>query len=183
MQEAEPRTVADESATKRSHVFGWIGLICRLALGIVLVVAGGIKLPALEQSVLAVRGYQILPYELAVFVGYALPMIEVLVGVLLIIGLFTRWASLIGGLLMLAFIIGISQAWARGISIDCGCFGGGGEVAWDVAVRGYILDLIRDVALLLAAAWGVWRPHSKLGLDAKLFGDDDMFDYADDELA
>ena len=29
-------------------------------------------------------------------------------------------------LLMVAFIIGISQAWARGLTIDCGCFGGGG---------------------------------------------------------
>ena len=30
---------------------------------------------------------------------------------------------------MLVFLVGIISAWARGLTIDCGCFGGGGAIA------------------------------------------------------
>jgi uncharacterized membrane protein YphA (DoxX/SURF4 family) len=57
--------------------------------------------------------------------GIFLPFFELAVGILLVLGASTRIAAFVSGLLMFAFIIGISQAWARGLSIDCGCFGGG----------------------------------------------------------
>lgn len=38
--------------------------------------------------------------------GYALPFIELIVGALVLIGFFTRWASFIGGLTMVALILG-----------------------------------------------------------------------------
>ena len=49
-----------------------------------------------------------------------------LVGLCLLCGLVTRVAAVVSAVLQLAFIIGISSAWARGLQIDCGCFGGGG---------------------------------------------------------
>ena len=62
----------------------------------VLVVAGALKVTNLESSVLAVRGYQLLPYEVALVVGYMLPLLEIIVGLLLIAGLLTRFAGAIG---------------------------------------------------------------------------------------
>ena len=50
-------------------------------------------------------------------------------GALLLAGLLTRGAAAVAGLLMLVFVAGIASAWARGLSIDCGCFGTGGPVA------------------------------------------------------
>ena len=74
----------------------------------------------------AVQAYEIFPDGLANTIGLALPFLEIILGVLLVLGLFTRPAAIASTLLMVAFIIGISQAWARGLTIDCGCFGGGG---------------------------------------------------------
>ncbi|HRA27737.1 MauE/DoxX family redox-associated membrane protein, partial [Ornithinibacter sp.] len=70
-------------------------------------------------------------------------------------------------LLMVAFIIGIAQAWARGLTIDCGCFGGGGQVA--AGETKYGTDIARDATFALAGAWLWWRPRSLASLDRLLF--------------
>jgi uncharacterized membrane protein YphA (DoxX/SURF4 family) len=145
----------------------WIGLLARLLLGGVLLVAGALKVPHPEASVTAVRAYQLLPVELADGIGRALPIVEVIVGLLLVLGVFTRWAAVVGGLLMVAFVIGIASVWARGISINCGCFGDGG-VDPD-AMSKYPWEIARDVVLLLAAGLLVWRPRTPFSLDSVLF--------------
>ncbi|HOF37100.1 MAG TPA: DoxX family membrane protein [Dermatophilaceae bacterium] len=143
-----------------------LGTLLRLVLGGVILVAGALKVTNLGQSALAVRAYQLLPYDLAGYVGYALPIIEIVIGLLLVLGLFTRISALLGALLMLAFVIGIASAWARGLSIDCGCFGGGGTIGAEQTA--YPLELSRDVALLLAGAWLVRRPHTAYALDDRI---------------
>ena len=144
----------------------WTTFAARQILGIVLIVAGAIKLPWPEASVQAVRAYQLLPFDITRPVGYALPVIEVVIGLLLVLGLFTRVAAWLGALTMVAFIIGISWVWAHGISIDCGCFGGGGEIS--SGRTAYPLDFARDLVLLLAAGWLVRRPATAYALDARL---------------
>ncbi|GAB3081078.1 hypothetical protein ASD62_00440 [Phycicoccus sp. Root563] len=146
-----------------------IGLLARLVLGAVILVAGLLKVGHLETSARAVRAYQLLPYDVAGYVGYALPILEVAVGVLLVLGLFTRGSALVGGVLMVVFIVGISSAWARGLSIDCGCFGKGGTIA--AAQTQYPQEIARDVGLLLCAAWLVLRPRTALSLERFLFPD------------
>ena len=145
-----------------------IGLLVRLVLGVVLLVAGGAKITSSASSALAVRAYKILPYDFAGYVGYALPVVEILIGLLLVAGLFTRVAAIAGGLLMLAFIVGISWAWAHGYSIDCGCFGGGGTIA--ASQTQYPLEVLRDVGLVVCAVWLVVRPRTAYSLDHRLFG-------------
>jgi uncharacterized membrane protein YphA (DoxX/SURF4 family) len=93
----------------------WVGLLARLVLGVVLIVAGALKVGQLETSARAVRAYQLLPYDLAGYVGYGLPVLELAIGVLLVLGLFTRVAAVVGGQLMHAVVIGIPSAWARGL--------------------------------------------------------------------
>lgn len=70
---------------------------------------------------------------------------------------------------MLAFVAGIASAWARGLAIDCGCFGGGGPV--EPGTTTYLPDVLRDLALLGAAVWIAWRPTSPLALDSLLLKD------------
>lgn len=145
----------------------WIGLLARLALGGILLVAGALKVPHPDASVTAVRAYQLLPLDVADDVGRALPIVEVIVGLLLVLGVFTRWAAVVGGLLMVAFIIGIASVWARGISINCGCFGDGG-VDPD-AMSKYPWEIARDVVLLVGAGLLAWRPRTPFSLDSVLF--------------
>jgi uncharacterized membrane protein YphA (DoxX/SURF4 family) len=142
----------------------WIGLAARLVTGGVWIVAGLIKLPDPAGSVRAVRAYDLLPESVVPTVGLALPLLEVVVGLCLVLGLLTRTMAVVSALLFVAFIIGIASAWARGLEIDCGCFGGGGEL--EGASAKYPGEIARDVGLLLASLWLVVRPRSRWSLDA-----------------
>lgn len=145
----------------------WIGLVARLVTGGVWIVAGAIKLPHPDESVRAVRAYDLLPEAIVPAVGHLLPVLEVVIGLCLVLGVMVRGTSVVSALLFVAFIIGISSAWARGLSIDCGCFGGGGEIP-DAAAK-YPGEIARDVGLLALSLWLVVRPASRLALENVLF--------------
>jgi len=144
-------------------VMPWLGLLSRLVLGGVLLAAGLLKYQHLDKSQMAVRAYEMLPIAVANFIGIVLPFAEIGLGILIILGAGTRISAALGSLLMLVFVIGISQAWARGLSIDCGCFGGGGQV--EPGTANYLPELLRDAGL---AALGIYLfrfPQSKFALD------------------
>ena len=141
----------------------WIGLVCRLTLGGVLFVAGYLKVDKLEVSQMAVRSYELLPIPLANFLGQTLPLFEVVIGLLLIVGAATRAVALLGGFTMFIFIIAIAQAWARGLNIDCGCFGGGGTVA--PGETRYLQEILRDAGLVAMALFLIRYPVSKFSID------------------
>ena len=92
-------------------------------------VAGALKVTTPASSALAVRAYQLLPYDVAGVSATPCRWSRSRSALLLVLGLFTRAAAVVGGLLMVAFLVGIISAWARGLTIDCGCFGGGGTIA------------------------------------------------------
>lgn len=144
-----------------------VGLVARLVVGGVWLVAGFKKLPDPAENVRAVRAYRLLPESLVPVVGHGLPILEILLGVCLVLGLLTRVAALVSGLLLLAFIVGISSAWARGLQIECGCFGGGAGPSVNATAK-YPWDIARDVGLLALSAWLVWRPRTPYAVDNRL---------------
>ncbi len=156
----------------------WFGLVARLLTGGVWIVAGALKLPHPAESVRAVRAYDLLPEAVVPAVGHLLPVLEVVIGLCLVLGVLVRGTSVVSALLFVAFIVGISSAWARGLSIDCGCFGGGGEIP-DAAAK-YPGEIARDVGLLALSVWLVVRPRSRLALDSVLFPADPTPDPSDD---
>ena len=133
-----------------------------------LIYAGAAKVGRPLTSERAVQAYELFPSDIASWIGLALPFVEIALGVLLVLGLFTRPVAIASTLLMVAFVIGISQAWARGLTIDCGCFGGGGQIGADETK--YPQEIARDVAFALAGAWLWWRPRTLASLDRYLFG-------------
>jgi uncharacterized membrane protein YphA (DoxX/SURF4 family) len=141
----------------------WLTLICRLVLGGVLIAAGVLKIGNLQKSAMAVRAYELLPISLANFLGYSLPWIELGIGLLLVTGALVRFAGLVGAVTMLAFIIAISQAWARGLSIDCGCFGGGGTI--DPSQTKYLSEIIRDIGLMALGIYLYFYPKGRFAIE------------------
>ena len=141
----------------------WLTLICRLVLGGVLIAAGVLKIGNLQKSAMAVRAYELLPISLANFLGYSLPWVEIGIGLLLVTGALVRFAVLVGAITMLAFIIAISQAWARGLSIDCGCFGGGGTI--DPSQTKYLSEIIRDIGLMALGIYLYFYPKGRFGIE------------------
>jgi hypothetical protein len=75
--------------------------------------------------------------------------------------------GIVSGLFFLAFIIGISSAWARGLEINCGCFGNGSVPA--DPQRQYAIDIARDIGLLLCSVWLVIWPRTRFAVDNLLF--------------
>ena len=107
----------------------YFSLFSRIVLGGIFVVAGAAKIPHIvpkEGSSLfqEIMQYRILPHELATAYAYVLPPLEVLIGILLIAGIFQKASSALAGLITLSFIIAKVSALARGLDIQiCGCFG------------------------------------------------------------
>lgn len=148
---------------KFAQVQPWIALVSRLILGGVLFAAGYLKVGSLDKSQMAVRAYELLPISIANFLGLVLPYFEIAIGLLLILGAGTRIAAALGGFTMLIFIIAIGQAWARGLNIDCGCFGGGGAVA--PGQTRYLQEILRDAGLVALALFLVRYPVTKFSVD------------------
>ena len=141
----------------------WIGFISRLILGGVLFAAGYLKVGSPDKSQMAVRAYELLPISVANFLGLVLPFFEIAIGLLLILGAGTRIAAALGGFTMFIFIIAIGQAWARGLNIDCGCFGGGGSVA--PGQTRYLQEILRDAGLVALALFLIRYPITKFSVD------------------
>jgi len=143
-------------------------LLARLILGGVLLAAGGLKVSKPTDSANAVAAYKLLPINIAHLFGYALPWFEVALGILLIAGILLRPAAIAGGLIMLVFIAAIASAWARGLLLDCGCFGGGGEIdpsLADQVHRTYFIEIMRDLGLALTALYLYFFPYGKLSFE------------------
>jgi uncharacterized membrane protein YphA (DoxX/SURF4 family) len=152
-------------------------LVSRLGPAALLLWAGLSKAFDRQESILAVDAYDVLPEAGVRLVAAVLPWVEIGVAVLLVAGLFVRFAGIATAALGLMFIAVLGQAKARGLEIDCGCFGGGGPgdgVSW--------WDIIRDIPVVLFGAYLAARPHGPWQLDnlfATTEADDEQDDGAD----
>jgi uncharacterized membrane protein YphA (DoxX/SURF4 family) len=174
------RVSPPESTWRR--VVPWLGTVARILLGVVFVAAGWTKVGDLAGSGRAVNAYQLMPFEAARVVGAALPFVEIAVGLLLLVGLATRAMAVLVAVLLAVYIFGISSVWVRGLSIDCGCFSKGGQLAPGEHPN-YLWDLLRDIGLFAVAAFLVWFPRTRFGVDGWLLGatDGTQADNMDDE--
>ena len=145
----------------------WISLVVRVAAGVIMVWAGIAKLIDIPAAVRAVRAYRLLPEALVPLTGNVLPFIEIALGVFLIAGLFTRVSAYVYLALLAVYVTGTIWAWAHGLQIDCGCFGGDGTLATGVTTdyAGHFLERAEFIAL---GAWVAIFPTSKFSLDGWL---------------
>jgi len=145
-----------------------LGTLARLVLAAVWMASGAIKLFDPRGTVAAVRAYQLVPDHLVSLVAGVLPFLELALGLLLLFGVGVRIVAVLSGALLLVYIAGVAQSWARGLTIDCGCFGGGGQVA--PGQTHYPQEILRDTGFLLLAIWLAVRPATLLSVDGLLAG-------------
>jgi uncharacterized membrane protein YphA (DoxX/SURF4 family) len=151
-----------------------VRLLSRVALAGVFLWAGLAKVTDLQGSINSVDAYDVLPDAAAELVGTLLPWAEVGLGALLLLGLFTRFAAAATAILTVVFLAAMAQAKARGLAIDCGCFGvsgtGDGVSWWDIA---------RDVPILLASSYLAARPRGPWQLDNVFEGTEEIDGFDD----
>lgn len=142
----------------------WVGLVVRLAVGIIWIWASWSKLRQPRDFLLAVRAYDVTPEWLSKAIAYGMPVLEFCIGILLILGLMVRLAAIVSAALFLVFLVGLVQAVARGLKLQCGCFGGGGLSDQTQ----YTLDILRDIGLLVLSAYLIVWAMTALSVDAFL---------------
>lgn len=155
--------VKDRLATSQP----WLSTLARVFLAGVFIWAGWPKLLDTEGTVRSVRAFQLMPESFVRPFAYGLPLLELALALVLLLGLATRVAALATAALMVIFLFGIVMAWARGLSINCGCFGNTGAKVPD-PVPGYIKDTLRDTGFLAVALLLAYRPRSRLSVDGAL---------------
>jgi putative oxidoreductase len=116
----------------------------RWLVGGIFLYAGAVKAADVVSFAGEVANYQILPYVLNYLVAATLPYIEIVAGTLLVLNRRVRASALVIGGMNLVFIIVLASALARGLDIDCGCFGSDGQGAASV-----LSALIRDLAIMI----------------------------------
>jgi putative oxidoreductase len=153
----------------RSTVIKWINLLLRIVLGGVFLLSGIVKIwnvqvktPSEDRGAITLQlsrtpdhskfaedvlNYRVPPRSLNHLVAITLPWIELVAGALLMLGIWVRPSACVIGLMMVVFVIAIGQAVARGLNIDCGCFGTleGRKVG--------LIALAEDTVMLAMAAW------------------------------
>ncbi len=152
-------------------VRAWIGLGCRIALAAILGWAGLVKITEPLVALQAVSAYELLPPALVPIVGYGLPLLEIVLAGFLLAGLLTRQVAIVVIVVMALFIAAVASAWARGLTIDCGCFGGGGQVA--AGQTRYLEEILRDLGFIALAVWLTIFPRTRFSLDGRWAADPD----------
>ena len=99
-----------------------IALLCRVILGVILIYASLDKIVHPAEFAKAIGNYNVLPFGLENLLGIVLPILELLVGICLVLGIMLDGSAIIAAGMMIVFIIALSQAMIRGIDINCGCF-------------------------------------------------------------
>lgn len=103
----------------------------------------------------SVATYDLMPLKLVNGFSVTLAWLELLVGVMLLLGLYTRAAALWTTVLLVVFTALMLYAGYTGAGFDCGCFPGGGGVAAHQA--GYD-GALRDALFLLPSLWVLVKP-------------------------
>lgn len=121
-------------------------LILRLLVGVTFIYAGVLKVKDPNAFADSIASYQLLPVELINVLALGLPVLEIAIGALLVVGLCVRIASFCTLILAGVFALALASALVRGIQVDCGCFGNGAT-----SVRKMWLALGRDILLSATA--------------------------------
>ena len=142
----------------------WISLLVRFGMAAILIFAAIPKLTHIDESIRAVRAYRLLPEAVVPLVGTMLPVVELLLAVVLLLGLFTRLAAFVWLIMMAAFVFGVAWAWAKGYQIDCGCFGGGGDLAAGETAH-YWGHMAERAGFVILGIWLAIFPKTPFSLD------------------
>lgn len=133
----------------------WLLVGIRMIIGAIFVYAGALKVLTPEEFADNIASFRLLPDTLINILALGLPPFEILAGLMMLSGWHYRSANLAILGLTIIFALALAQALARGLQIDCGCFGAGKPSA----IRTWI-SFGRDILIFAAAFWTYWQPHA-----------------------
>ncbi len=139
-----------------------VSAFARFFMAVVWLYAGAAKLGDHMAVTQSIRAYGLFSLPQSDFLARIIGPMEIAGGLILLLGLFLRQASAVAVIVLLAFIAGIAQAWARGLVIDCGCFSTADSNPQQA--MNYLATILRDLAFLGLTCWTIVRPWKKLAV-------------------
>jgi uncharacterized membrane protein YphA (DoxX/SURF4 family) len=136
-------------ASYQNKTLRWTLLALRVILGAVFIYGGCVKLrEPWALFAMGIDSYHLVPFRFVEPLARTLPWFEVVVGVLLIVGLWLRVSSSAVSLMLVVFMTAMLHAYAKGQEISCGCFGPGELISkW---------TLLRDGSMLAGSLFLTW---------------------------
>jgi uncharacterized membrane protein YphA (DoxX/SURF4 family) len=128
-------------------------LLCQTAVALVFLAAALAKIGDSADFALQIHHYRLVPFGFENLLGVTLPWIELLAALAILLRLQPRSGSVVVAGLMTLFVVVVGLAVARGLDIECGCFG----TADATRVGG--AKLAENVGLLALALVGCLRPR------------------------
>jgi putative oxidoreductase len=124
-----------------------IGL-CRIAIGLVFLAAALAKIGDASTFARQIHHFRLVPFGFENLLAITLPWIELVLALAILTGVQPRAGSMVATGLMGLFVVVVAAALARGLDIECGCFGTAD------ASRVGVSKLIENVGLLALAVIG-----------------------------
>jgi putative oxidoreductase len=100
----------------------WLELASRWILGATFIYSSYSKILAPAEFAKIIYGYDLFPAALINLIAIIVPILELVIALALILGIFPRSAAIVVNALLAAFIILISINLIRGHEFNCGCF-------------------------------------------------------------
>ncbi|MGB9599714.1 MAG: MauE/DoxX family redox-associated membrane protein [Myxococcota bacterium] len=120
----------------------YLSLILRIYIGAVFIYASIHKIANPESFAIDIATYDILPLYLVNLMAIVLPYIEIISGILIIIGPFQKEGALLISAMMTIFLIALIIAIQKGINASCGCFASQSIEEDSISYKTVIRDLI-----------------------------------------
>lgn len=121
-------------------------------------VAAAPKLRHPDSFLTALHGYRLFPEWSLTPLQYGVPVLEVGLGVALILYLW-RPAVLASALLFAGFTVVLGYAWARGLTLTCGCFGRIDRHLHELP-HGLLIHILLNTLVTLGLSWCWWKGPS-----------------------
>jgi len=125
-------------------------LVFRIVLGGLFIYAGVVKVVDPLGFAQDIRNYRLVGQSISFIAAVILPWLEILAGAFLVAGIWKRGAALVITGLLVFFIVLTLVTMARGLDVDCGCFGSlSRKSGWGVIFEDLGM-LVLGLALLFA---------------------------------
>ena len=129
-------------------------IACRVILGGLFLIAGLTKAYDPAGFATEIQNYHLVPWVGGVLLALFLPWVEIFAAGALFLKRFQRGALLLISAMLIVYCAALISAMARGLNIDCGCFGR------LISSTGIVWALARNAGLMILAGvlWIFGRP-------------------------
>ena len=140
----------------------WLGIVARIYLGGVFILASIHKIAYPAAFALDVATYNILPLFMVNLMAITLPWLELTSGFLMVSGYKSRAASWLVSGMMFMFLVALVIALANGLDMSCGCFA---SSSMDESDAISTMTVLRDLTWLGLSAYILTFDRRPIGIE------------------